>query len=283
MILVIGANGNIGSAVVPALLDRGESVRVLVRDSSKAQTAFGDRVEIIEGDLGDGAAVEAALNGVDKVFLNTPSLDGFVDLQRPFIDAAAAAGVSHLVRISVMGADAASPISYARGHAALDAHLASSALPWTILAPSGFFQNLLSSAETIKQGAIYGSAGDGAVGFIDTRDIAEVAAAILTSDGHEGQTHVLTGGRAITYSEIAAAFQAELGHDVAYVDVPPEAFAQNLRGFGLPDSQIKDILALFEVFKAGYAAIVTPEVAELLGREPRTIADFAHDYRAVVS
>ena len=150
MILVIGANGNIGSAVVPALLDRGESVRVLVRDSSKAQTAFGDRVEIIEGDLGDGAAVEAALNGVDKVFLNTPSLDGFVDLQRPFIDAAAAAGVSHLVRISVMGADAASPISYARGHAALDAHLASSALPWTILAPSGFFQNLLSSAETIK-------------------------------------------------------------------------------------------------------------------------------------
>ncbi|MEI6361833.1 MAG: SDR family oxidoreductase [Actinomycetes bacterium] len=283
MILVIGANGTIGSAVVPALLDRGESVRVLVRDRAKAQTAFGDRVEIIEGDLGDGAAVEAALSGADKVFLNTPSLDGFVDLQRPLIDAAAAAGVSHLVRISVIGADAASPISYARGHAALDAHLASSALPWTILAPSGFFQNLLSSAETIKQGAIYGSAGDGAVGFIDTRDIAEVAAAILTSDGHEGQTHLLTGGRAITYAEIAAAFQAELGHDVAYVDVPPEAFAQNLRGFGLPDSQIKDILALFEVFKAGYAAIVTPEVAELLGREPRTIADFAHDYRAVVS
>jgi uncharacterized protein YbjT (DUF2867 family) len=283
MILVTGANGTIGSAVVPALLDRGESVRVLVRDSTKAQSAFGDRVEIVEGDLGDGAAVEAALDGVEKVFLNTPSLEGFVDLQRTVIDAAATAGVSHLVRISVMGADIASPISYARGHAELDAYLASTSLPWTILAPSGFFQNLLSSAETIRQGAIYGSAGDGAVGFIDTRDIADVAAVILTSDGHKGQTHVLTGGRAITYSEIAAAFQAELGHDVAYVDVPPEAFGENLRGFGLPDSQIKDILALFEVFKAGYAAIVTPEVAELLGRRPRTIADFVHDYRAVVS
>ena len=182
-----------------------------------------------------------------------------------------------------MGADPTSPISYSRGHAELDAHLVSSELPWTILAPNGYFQNLLSSADSIKQGALYGTAGDGAVGFIDTRDIGEVAATILTSDGHQGHTYVLTGGRAITYSEIAAAFQSELGHDVAYVDVPPEVFGQNLRGFGLPDSQVKDILALFEVFKAGYAATVTPDVAQLLGREPRTIADFAHDYRAVVS
>ena len=283
MILVTGANGNIGSAVVPDLLGRGVPVRVLVRDTAKAQKAFGDRVEIIEGDLSDTASVQSALDGVEKVFLNTPSLDGFIDLQRPLIDAAAQAGVAHLVRISVMGADLTSPISYARGHAALDAHLASTDLPWTVLAPSGYFQNLLSSAESIRQGAIYGSAGDGAVGFIDTRDIAEVAAAILTDDGHQGQTHVLTGGQAITYSEIAAAFQSELGHDVAYVDVPPEAFGENLRGFGLPDSQVTDILALFEVFKAGYAATVTPDVAQLLGRQPRTIADFVHDYRAVVS
>ena len=283
MILVTGANGNIGSAVVPDLLDRGVPVRVLVRDTAKAQKAFGDRVEIIEGDLSDTASVQSALDGVEKVFLNTPSLDGFIDLQRPLIDAAAQAGVAHLVRISVMGADLTSPISYARGHAALDAHLASTDLPWTVLAPSGYFQNLLSSAESIRQGAIYGSAGDGAVGFIDTRDIAEVAAAILTDDGHQGQTHVLTGGQAITYSEIAAAFQSELGHDVAYVDVPPEAFGENLRGFGLPDSQVTDILALFEVFKAGYATTVTPDVAQLLGRQPRTIADFVHDYRAVVS
>ena len=283
MILVTGANGNIGSAVVPDLLGRGVPVRVLVRDTAKAQKAFGDRVEIIEGDLSDTASVQSALDGVEKVFLNTPSLDGFIDLQRPLIDAAAQAGVAHLVRISVMGADLTSPISYARGHAALDAHLASTDLPWTVLAPSGYFQNLLSSAESIRQGAIYGSAGDGAVGFIDTRDIAEVAAAILTDDGHQGQTHVLTGGRAITYSEIAAAFQSELGHDVAYIDVPPEAFGENLRGFGLPASQVQDILGLFAVFKAGYAATVTPDVAQLLGRQPRTIADFVHDYRAVVS
>ena len=283
MILVTGANGTVGSAVVPALLARGASVRVLVRDAAKATSAFGDGVEVVEGDLSDVAAFEAALDGVDKVFLNTPSLDGFVDLQRPLIDAAARAGVAHLVRLSVMGADADSPISYSRGHAALDAHLTSSSVPWTILAPSGFFQNLLSSADTIKQGAIYGSAGDGAVGFIDARDIGEVAAAVLTGEGYAGTTHVLTGGAAITYSDVAAAFQAELGHDVAYVDIPPEAFGENLRGFGLPASQVQDILGLFAVFKAGYAATVTPDVAQVLGRPPRSIADFAHDYRAAVS
>jgi hypothetical protein len=81
----------------------------------------------------------------------------------------------------------------------------------------------------------------------------------------------------------AAAFQSELGHDVAYIDVPPEAFGQNLRGFGLPDSQITDIFALFDVVTAGYAATVTADVAQLRGRAPRTIADFAHDYRALFS
>jgi len=80
MILVTGANGTVGSAVVPALLARGASVRVLVRDAAKATSAFGDGVEVVEGDLSDVAAFEAALDGVDRVFLNTPSLDGFVDL-----------------------------------------------------------------------------------------------------------------------------------------------------------------------------------------------------------
>jgi uncharacterized protein YbjT (DUF2867 family) len=283
MILVIGANGNIGSTVVPALLERGQAVRVLVRDAAKARATFGDQVEIVESDLSDTASITAALAGVDKVFLNTPSLDGFVDLQRRVIDAASEAGIAHLVRISVMGADPNSPISYARGHAELDAYIAAGDLTWTLLAPSGFFQNLLASADSIKQGAIYGSAGDGGVGYIDTRDIAEVAATVLTSAGHEGQTYVLTGGQVLTYADIAAAFQTELGHDVHYVDVPPEAFGQTLLGYGLPESQVKDILALFEVFKAGYAAVVTPEVARLLGREPRTIAEFVHDYRAAVS
>jgi uncharacterized protein YbjT (DUF2867 family) len=117
--------------------------------------------------------------------------------------------------------------------------------------------------------------------MIDARDIAEVAASVLTRGGHTGESLVLTGGEAVTYDEAAAAFAAELGHDVRYVDVPPEVTRQNLLGFGLPAGQVEDILALFAVFRAGYASTVTPTVEDVLSRAPRSLATFVHDYRRV--
>ncbi|WBM80404.1 SDR family oxidoreductase [Cryobacterium breve] len=279
MILVTGATGNIGSHLVATLLDQDAPVRVLVRDANKARAAFGDSVDIVSGDLRDASSVSAALTGAERVFLNSPSPEGFFDLQRPLIDAAEAAGVEQLVRLSVLGAAPDATTSFGRGHFSLDEHLKASALSWTILQPNGFMQNLLSSAETIKAGAIYASAGDGHVSMIDARDIAEVAAAVLTTGGHTGESLVLTGGEAFTYGDAAAAFAAELGHDVHYVDTPPEVTRKNLLGFGLPAGQVEDILALFEIFRAGYASTVTPTVANVLGRAPRSLATFVHDYR----
>jgi len=280
MILVTGATGTIGSHLVPSLLDQDAPVRVLVRDADKARATFGDSVDIVSGDLRDASSVSVALKGVDKVFLNSPSLEGFIDLQRPIIDAASAAGVGHLVRLSVVGAASDATTSFGRGHFALDEHLKASTLSWTILQPNGFMQNLLSNVETIKTGAIYASAGDGHVSMIDARDIAEVAASVLTRGGHAGESLVLTGGEAVTYDDVAAAFATELGHDVRYVDVPPEVTRQNLLGFGLPAGQVEDILALFAIFRAGHASTVTPTVANVLGRAPRSLATFVHDYRA---
>jgi len=150
MILVTGATGTIGSHLVSSLLEQDAPVRVLVRNADKARAAFGDRVDIVSGDLRDASSVSVALKGVDRVFLNSPSLDGFIDLQRPLIDAANAAGVGHLVRLSVVGAAPDATTSYGRGHFVLDQHLKASTLSWTILQPNGFMQNLLSSAETIK-------------------------------------------------------------------------------------------------------------------------------------
>ncbi|MEO6714953.1 MAG: NAD(P)H-binding protein, partial [Mycobacteriales bacterium] len=133
MILVTGATGTIGAQLVPSLLGQGADVRVLVRDAEKARTALGSEVDIVSGDLLDPAAVGTALKGIDGVFLNSPSLAGFIDLQRPVIDAAAAAGVGHLVRLSVAGAAPDSTTSYGRGHFALDQHLKASTLSWTLL------------------------------------------------------------------------------------------------------------------------------------------------------
>ena len=279
MILVTGANGTIGSHLVRSLLDQDTPIRVLVRDADKARAAFGDSVDIVSGDLRDASSVSVALKGVESVFLNSPSLDGFIDLQRPLIDAANAAGVGHLVRLSVVGAAPDATTSYGRGHFALDEHLKASTLGWTILQPNAFMQNLLSNVETIKAGTIYASAGDGRVAMIDARDIAEVAASVLTTGRHTGESLVLTGGEAVTYDDAAAAFATELGLDVRYVDVPPEVTRQNLLGFGLPAGQVEDILALFAIFRAGYASTVTPTVANVLGRAPRSLATFVHDYR----
>jgi len=90
---------------------------------------------------------------------------------------------------------------------------------------------------------------------------------------------VLTGGEAFTYGDAAAVFAAELGHDVHYIDTPPAATRTNLLGFGLPAGQVEDILALFAIFRAGSASDVTPTVANVLGRAPRSLATFIHDYR----
>ena len=279
MILVTGATGTIGSHVVSSLLEQNAAVRVFVRDADKARAVFRNTVDIVPGDLRDASAVSVALTGVEKIFLNSPSLAGFVDLQRPFIDAADAAGVGHVVRLSVVGAAPNATTSYGRGHFVLDEHLKVSTLGWTILQPNGFMQNLLSNVETIKAGAIYASAGDGHVAMIDARDIAEVAASILTTGGHTGESLVLTGDDAVTYRDVAAVFASELDHEVQYVDVPPEVTRQNLLGFGLPAGQVEDILALFAIFRAGYASTVTPAVANVLGRAPRSLATFVHDYR----
>jgi uncharacterized protein YbjT (DUF2867 family) len=280
MILVTGATGTIGSHLVPSLLGLGDHVRVLVRDPDKARAAFGDQVDIVSGDLTDPSSVGVALKGVDSVFLNSPSLEGFVEMQRPLIDAAAATGIGHLVRLSVAGAAPDSTTSYGRGHFALDEHLKASPLSWTILQPNAFLQNLLSNAETIKAGSIYASAGDGQVAMIDARDIGEVAASVLTDGSHIGSSLVLTGGEAVTYDDVAAALTAELGHEVRYTDVPAEVTRDNLLGFGLPAGQVEDILALFEIFRAGYASTVLPTVQEVLGRAPRSLATFVHDYRS---
>ncbi len=280
MILVTGATGTIGSHLVPSLLGQGAQVRVLVRDPDKARAAFGDQVDIVSGDLQDTSSVTVALKGVDSLFLNSPSLQGFVEMQRTLIDAAAATGIGRLVRLSVAGAAPDSTTSYGRGHFALDEHLKSSPLSWTILQPNGFMQNLLSNAETIKAGSIYASAGDGHVAMIDARDIGEVAASVLANGGYVGSSLVLTGGGAVTYDEVAAALTTELGHEVRYTDVPPEVTQRNLLGYGLPPSQVEDILALFEIFRAGYASTVLGTVQEVLGRAPRSLATFVHDYRS---
>ena len=276
-ILVTGATGNTGRAIVDALARRGAPVRAMVRtEADRAKLPAG--VPAVVADFDDLASIAAALEGADRAYLVTPSSERAEEQQRRFADLAAKAGVRHLVVLSQLASDENSPVRFLRYHAAVEQHVRDLGIPYTFLRPNLFFQGLLAFAGTISsQGQFYAPIGDATISAIDVRDIADVAAVTLTEAGHEGATYTLTGPASITHTQIAAALTAALGRDVTFIDVPPEAFAGSLRGI-LPPWQVEGLLEDYAHYRRGEAASVSSAVAEITGRPPRDIQQFARDY-----
>ena len=276
-ILVTGATGNTGRAIVDALARRGAPVRAMVRaEADRAKLPAG--VPAVVADFDDLASIAAALEGADRAYLVTPSSERAEEQQRRFADLAAKAGLRHLVVLSQLASDEHSPVRFLRYHAAVEQDIRDLGIPYTFLRPNLFFQGLLAFAGTISsQGRFYAPIGDATISAIDVRDIADVAAVTLTEAGHEGATYTLTGPASITHTQIAAALTAALGRDVTFTDVPPEAFADSLRGI-LPPWQVDGLLEDYAHYRRGEAASVSSAVAEITGRPPRDIQQFARDY-----
>ncbi len=275
MILIIGGTGKVGGSVVEQLAATGAQVRVLARDPSKVKTA---KVEAVKGDNADLASVDAALKGAEKLFLLTSSLPGSVELNQKLIDRAKAASVKQVVRLSVGGADAKSPITIARWHGEGDDYLKASGLKWTILRPGMFVQNQLNNAATIKKdGAFYGCSKDGKNCLIDARDIAAVAVKALTTGGHEGQTYNLTGQEPLSNAQIAEKIGKHIGKPVKYVDLPPEQFKAALTSAGIPEWMAADFTAWNGFVAQGFAGTPDPTLGRLLGKT-RNFDDFLAAY-----
>lgn len=283
MILVTGATGKVGTQAVKALLARKEKVRVLARDPAKARTALGKDVEVVEGDLGRPWQLDAAMKGVDKVFLLTSGGLDQAWLAHNIIESAKKAGVKHVVKMSAIGSAPDAMVQLGRQHAAVEAELKASGLAWTILQPNFFMQNVLVSADSIKKdGAFYGPYGTAKAAVIDAVDIGEVAAVALTQAGHAGKTYVLTGGEALSQADIAERVGKALGRTVKYVEVPPDAARASMIGGGMSGSFADDMVALGYVWAQGWASAVTPDTQNVLGRAPRTYADFLKDNLAAL-
>ena len=153
MILITGATGNNGRELVRQLVAAGQRVRALVRNPAKAAELNGPNVELAVGDFDHPATLDAALRGVDKAFLLTPVAEHFAEWQSAFIEAAQRAELKHLVKFSGMGADSNAKVELLRLHGETDNLLRNSGVPFTILQPNSFHQNILSSADTIKTAA----------------------------------------------------------------------------------------------------------------------------------
>ncbi|CAM5397893.1 NAD(P)-dependent oxidoreductase [Streptomyces spiroverticillatus] len=274
-VLVTGATGTIGTALIPALRARGVTVRAMIRDAGRPVPG----AENVVADLRDPASVRAALDGVDAAFLNSPSAPDAADLQIRFADLARAGGVRRLVLLSQYAARADSPVRFLRWHAEVEAHMATLGLDHTVLRPNLYLQALLGLADTIAQGFLAAPIGDAAVSAIDTRDIADAAAAVLTTPGHTGHTYTLTGPRAVTHTQIAEALSTATGRHITFHDTSAERFTAALTGV-LPPWQLGGLVEDYAHYSEGEAAEVHTSIPDLTGHPARDLTDFTRDHAA---
>jgi uncharacterized protein YbjT (DUF2867 family) len=224
------------------------------------------------------ASLDRALWGVDKVFLSTPNTLFQVTAEKAVIDAAKAAGVKHIVKLSGGSAHQASPVRIARWHGEVERYLEASGLAYTHLQPEFFMQNLLGAATSIARGRLALPLGVAPMGLVDVRDIAAVAAGTLTEPGHEGKTYRITGPEALTMTQIAQVFSGQLGRQVVYEPLTAEAFIAQLTGWSVPEWSATALAEVFVSVAAGNANFTT-DVVETVGKvEPHTFADFVRDH-----
>ena len=266
MILVFGATGTVGNELISIL--SGDDVPAIAVTRGPAPPRPRRGVRWVQADLAAPASVEGLFSGVRSMFLLTGNHPDMARLQIAAIDAAARAHVEYVVKLSALGASDHSRLPIGRAHYEAESALMASGMRWTMLRPHVFMQNLLGQARAIAhEGRIVGGSGDGRIPFIDTRDIAAVAAVALTRPGHDGQKYILTGPEALSYSDIARILSGVIGRPVEYHDFYDEARDRNT-------------LAAHQR-AGGKTAMVHDTVRRILGREPRSFAEFAKDHARI--
>ncbi len=276
MILITGVTGTVGGAVLDLALAAGVAARVLIRDAARA-SAFEGVAEVAVGDFADPASLEAAVAGIDAVFM--ASFDGAeqLALQGNLIAAAKHAGVRHIVRLSALSSDENAAAALARWHGVADRQLVHSGLGYTLLRPGLFAQNLL---EYAASGAIALPVGETRVSFIDVRDIAAVAVKALTEPGHQGQTYELTGAEQLTYGEVAERLTAATGRRFTFRDMSDDEYHAEMLRRGREPWDADMVVELYRRIRAQGTRKTTDTVERLLGRPPTSIAAFARDHAA---
>jgi uncharacterized protein YbjT (DUF2867 family) len=190
-------------------------------------------------------------------------------------------GVKHVVRLSAIGANPWAASALIRNHGKSEAQLEESGLGWTILRPTIFMQNLVPfiGPSVSKESTLYAPAGDALLPWVDTRDIAAVAASVLTTKGHEGFIYEITGPEALTYTQVAECLSSLLDRQISYVNVPDGAARQSMLGMGMSPWLAEGMITLYHMFKAnGPTSMVLETVERIAGRKPRTLAAYLKEH-----
>jgi uncharacterized protein YbjT (DUF2867 family) len=278
MILVTGATGLNGSAVIRKFVRRGQPVRALVRSAGKpASWDAPVTVEVVEGDMRRPQTLDKALDGVERVLMISSADAHLAEAQLSFIDAAKQADVRHIVKFSGLGAALDSSFRFGRIHAEIEQYLEQSGMAWTHLRPSQFMQVYFREVPAItSEGTISLPLGDTRLAPVDVEDIAKAAFALLHGDGHEGKRYEMTGPEALTMTEVAQRISAVVGRTVRYIAIAPEEMRRTLLARGIPPVFAEAMDELFTLRRnGGPESGVNLSTHEALGIRPTAFAEFA--------
>lgn len=268
MILVTTATGQVGAAVVRALSQRGQACRALVRGTDRVIEL--PHVETVRGDFRDGASLDAAMAGVSRVYLACRPSPIQAELEGHVITAAGRNGVGHVVKLSAYDAHDANPSDFRRWNGIAERRLMDSGLAWTMLRPTAFHQSV-DAAAIAARGELLSPQGDAASPFIDARDIAEVAAAVLTGEGHKGRIYDLTGPEALTQPQVAAMIAEVFGRPVTCRTASDAETLQGLLTGGMEPGFARSMIAHYQAYRARPVSLISGWVDILAGHEPRTL------------
>lgn len=273
-VLVVGATGSVGRPLVAELLAAGQQVRAGVRDPDRADLPAG--AVPVRLDLDDPATAAPALGDADLLFLMRPPAMSDVQTGLGPLVAVAATQVRHVAVLSVLGVNPVMP------HWQMEQMVREAGLPSTELRPAYFSQNLLTAFgdDLRRRSQLRLASGAGRVSFVDTRDVAAVAARVLLRpETHGGAPLTLTGPEALTFHDAAALLTAELGRPVTYVRQSLLERRRELRARGDDPTLVRVQLVIDITTRLGLAKKVTPDVSRVLGRPATTLAEFVHDHR----
>ena len=283
MILVTGATGLNGSELVRRLSAKGIPVRALVRRAARAEGLSSlPQVEIVEGDMARPETLTGPLRGVDRAMLISSSDPAMLEVQATFIEAARKAGVKHVVKLSGIMPELDSPFRFARMHGEIERRLEVSGIAFTHLRAGEFMHAYFRQVPSIvARGVMFLPMEDAKIASIDIGDVAEVAATVLTSSGHEGKIYPLTGPEALNMAEVAEKLSTATGKSIRYVNVAPEEAKRAQLAAGVPPFTADALAELFAERRKGKEAQVSPIIPTIFGWQPTSFEEFARRHAAI--
>lgn len=279
-ILVTGATGHFGKAAIEALTKKGVTASALVRNEAKAADLKNIRI----GDYDNYESLVNAFKGIDKLlFVSGSDVNARIPQHQNVVKAAKEAGVKHVVYTSVLSKNttSTSPIAMVtEAHQKTEQWLKESGIAYTFMKNNIYAEYIPITIgdKVLETGTIYVPAANGKAAYVLRTEMAEIAANILTSTGHEGKAYNITNNKAVSYDEIAKWISEASGKNVKYVSPAPKDFSKTLKGFGIPEF-IVHVITGFEVAKAqGEFDITDDTVEKLLGRKPTSVESFLKSY-----